>query len=114
MSLTGERAEIAAALSLVTGVSGFSYRPTAMNAGDAWPLLESLERGPANDYEVTWRIVVVLPKGERDAMDWFDNMYDDIVAGLEQFGYIERIEPGSLATEAGTRDCMILTLKREA
>lgn len=114
MSLSGERAEIATALSAITGVTGYAYRPTIQNAGDGWPLLETLERGPANDFEVTWRIVIVLPTSEQDAMEWFDTHHESIANGLLDFGYVTRIEPGNLQTEAGTKNCMILTLIKEA
>jgi hypothetical protein len=115
MSLTGDRQEIADALSTVEGVKGYKYRPmVAPKAGNAWPLLGPLERGPGTDFQATWRIVVVLPPTEQQASEWFDEMHEPIAEALEDFGFVELIEPGNLATDAGDMDVMILTLRREA
>lgn len=109
-----DREDIAALLDTVEGVQGYTFRPTVVNTGDAFSLLETMERGPVTDFEVTWRVIIVLPLGEQDAMSWFMDMYQPIAEALEDFGLVERIEPGTLATEAGTRDVMILTVRKEA
>lgn len=114
MSLVGDRAAIAQALSSADGVRGFSHRPATPKTGDAYPLLGSLDRGPASSFETTWRVVVVLPGDERAASDWFDEHHEPIAEALQGFGYVERIEPGIVVTEAGDKEAMILTLRREA
>ena len=115
MSLAGDRALIAHALSTVAGLKGFKHRPKTSNSGDAWPLIEALENPGSMNLVVTWRIVVTLPTGEQDAMEWFDAMHEEVSDVLnEQIGFVDRIEPGTLATEAGTRNAMILTVRREA
>lgn len=110
------RTDIAEALSSVTGVQGFSYRPTTFDTGDAWPLLERKDKGPAQTYQNTWRVVVVLPTGEQDSMIWFDDMFQEIADALEDAsGYVESIEPGVLDLEYNnTRNIMILTYREEA
>lgn len=115
MSLAGDRQAIADALSTIDGVTGFKYRPTVANAGDAWPLIEVLDNPGAYNFQATWRVVVVLPAGEQDAMEWFDSMHEEVSDVLiDQIGSVERIEPSLLATEAGTRNVMLLTVTREA
>jgi hypothetical protein len=115
MSLSGDRQEIADALSTIDGVTGFKHRPKAYNAGDAWPLIEALDNPAGYALQATWRVVVVLPSGEQDALEYFDSMHEAVSDVLnEQIGFVERIEPGNLATEAGTRNVMILTVRREA
>lgn len=112
-----DRQEIADVLSTVDGVTGLKFRTKTLNTGDAFPLLESMERGPAQDYENTWRIVVVLPSGNygRDASEWMDSHYEAIADALEEYGgCVDRIEPGAVQTELGDRDAMILTFRREA
>lgn len=110
-----DRQAIADVLSTVDDVQGFKYRTKTLNTGDAFPLLRGLERGPAQDYEATWAIVVVLPTTEQNASEWFDSHYEVIADALEEFGgCVDNIELGTLATEAGDKDIMILTFRREA
>jgi hypothetical protein len=115
MSLAGDRQAIADALSSLDDVTGYKYRPTIIRPGDAWPLIEFLDNPGAYNLMATWRVIVVLPAGEQDAMEFFDSMHEEVSDVLnEQFGVVERIEPGNLSTEAGTMNVMILTVTREA
>lgn len=114
MSLTGDRAELADALSAVDDVKGYKYRPRAMNTGDAWPLLEFLDNPEAGAFEATWRVAVILPTDEIKASEWFDSHHEPIADGLADFGFVERIEPGLVATEAGDLQAMFLLVRREA
>jgi hypothetical protein len=114
MSLQGDRAELANAISVVEGVTGSEKRPRSIKPGCAWPLLQGLERGSATAFESTWRVVVVLPGNEEKASDWFDEHHEAIAEALEEFGYVERIEPGLVATDAADLEAMILTVRREA
>lgn len=114
MSLQGDRAELATALSTADGVKGHRYRPRTLRAGAAWPLLEGLDRGPAYDFAATWRVVVILPGDEVKASEWFDEHHELLADALASFGYVERIEPGIVATEAGDLEAMFLTVRREA
>jgi len=114
MSLSADRTELAAILSTVDGVHGFAYRPKVFTTGVAWPLLGPLERGPAADYLATWRVVIILPTDERDASDWFADHLEDITDALDQFAYVQLIEPGTVATEAGDKAAMFLTMSKEA
>lgn len=112
MSISGDRAALAGLLTAVDGVTGSQYRPTVLTSGAAWPLLGSIERD--SDFQVTWRVVVVLPPDERKASEWFDTHHELIAESLEDFGYVERIEPGLVATDAGDLEAMIVTLRKEA
>ncbi|HEY3516611.1 MAG TPA: hypothetical protein VGL98_06145 [Gammaproteobacteria bacterium] len=115
MSISGDRQAIADALSTVDGVTGSRYRPTVIAPGAAWPLLDSLAAAdgvPA--FEVTWRVLVALPTGEQRASEWFDEHHEELADALADFGYVERIEPGRLDTEAGDIDIMIITVRKEA
>jgi hypothetical protein len=114
MSLEGQRAAIAAALSTVDDVTGHQYRPRTLPPGTAWPLLGGLDEGPARDFLATWRIVVVLPADEIAASKWFDGHHEDVAAALANFGRVTRIEPGLVQTDAGDMEAMFLTVEREA
>lgn len=114
MSTTGDRQALADAISTVDGVKGHKYRPTVLAPGAAWPLLGELERAssvPA--FEVTWRVVIVLPADEQRASEWFDEHHEDAADALAEFGYVERIEPAAVRTEAGDLDAMIITVRKE-
>lgn len=96
------RAAIAAALDSVSGVAGYPYRPGAPRAGDAWPILPSMDRQDDIIWRPTWTILVALPADERGASDWVDQHFDDIVAALQQGPiYPETAEPAIMQTGAG-------------
>jgi hypothetical protein len=114
MSLVGDRQELAAALSAVDDVQGHAFRPRTFPAGAAWPLLQGLERGPANDFAATWRLVVILPSDEVRASEWFDAHHELVADALDQIAYVERIEPGLVATDSGDLEAMFITVRREA
>lgn len=114
MSLQGQREAIAAALDTVDDVKGHPYRPRTLPPGTAWPLIGQLERGPAHDFEATWRIVVVLPGDEIMASKWFDAHHEDVADALADFGHVARIEPGLVQTDAGDLEAMFVTVEREA
>lgn len=112
MSISGDRQALADALSTVAGVTGSKYRPTVLTPGAAWPLVQSIDR--TQDFEVTWRAIVVLPSDERKASEWFDAHHEEVADALEDFGYVERIEPGIVATDAGDLEAMFVTVRKEA
>ncbi|WP_328850260.1 hypothetical protein OG994_16640 [Micromonospora globbae] len=117
MSLTGDRANIAAALSLVDGVTGYPKRPSVVSPGDGWPFVASLDRGPASVFEVTWTVTVVLPNDEQDAADWLDSHAEELAQALEyshlSVGFVDRIEPVQVATSAGAMPAIEITMRGE-
>lgn len=113
MSLTGDRAAIAAALSTMTGVKGYPYRPTTPRPGDAWPLLGQLRHAAGMAFEVTWRVMVFLPQDERAASDWVDSHYADVVDALLPVGFVDTAEPALMATNAGDQNVLLITMRSE-
>lgn len=117
MSLVGQRQEIADALSTVTGVHGHPYRPAVIGPGDAWPLLDNLNRDQESspDFLVTWRLLVVLATvDERRSAEQLDALQDAVIEALVDVGWVRRIEPVPIATSAGDHEVMMITLVREA
>jgi hypothetical protein len=115
VSLSGDRAELAELLDGVDDMTGFSYRSKLMRTGDAWPLIRQLDAEMAGAFQATWTIVVVLPAGEIEASKWFDAHHETITDGLMDGGFgVDRIEPAVIDTDAGDRDCMLFTVRREA
>lgn len=115
MSLSAGRQEIADILSSVDNVQGYKYRPTIISDGDGFALLERLDSPAGENFQANWKVVIALPPGEQDAMEWFEDNYEAIADAFADAGYsIDQIEPGALATEVGDKDAMILTLRKEA
>lgn len=114
MSIAGDRAEIAAALSSVDDVTGHQYRPRTLPPGTAWPLLQRLDTVQANTFQATWKVVVILPGDEISASKWFDAHHEPIADGLADFGFVDAIEPGLVQTDSGDLEAMFLTVRREA
>lgn len=98
MSLAGDRQAIAAALSTAPGVTGYEFRPAnprqpvRLRAGDAWPVLGAMDRGPGRAFEVTWRVLVYLPHAVVKASEWVDEHHEQLVDALEDVGFVDRIE----------------------
>ncbi|MBQ1042368.1 hypothetical protein KBX03_07600 [Micromonospora sp. C72] len=113
MTLTGDRQDIANALSTVTGVTGYAYRPTTPKMGDAWPLLSSLENVGSATFEITWRVLVFLPQNEQASSEWIDSHVDALVDALLPIGYVDRIEPIALSGSAGDQYVLQLTMRGE-
>lgn len=114
MSLVGDRADIAAALSTATGVTGYVYRPTAPKTGDAWPLLSSLESaGTATTFLTNWRVIVYLPQDERSASEWIDTHHENLVDALLPVGFVDRIEPANIGTEQAPVSGLLITMRGE-
>lgn len=115
MSLSGQRAELAAILSDVAGVSAAAYRPRSLTAGSAWPQLVDLTRtAEVPDLAARWRVWVVLPAEEIAASVWMDDHVGPIDDALAEFGYVEQIEPVSIKTDAGDVNAVTFTIRREA
>ncbi|MEV4384390.1 hypothetical protein AB0J68_01475 [Micromonospora sp. NPDC049580] len=113
MSLVGDRTEIGIALSTVEGVRGYAYRPTVLAAGDGWPMLGPLERAGGLSFTATWRVFLVLPQDEQAASEWLDTHHEDLVDALEPTGFVDRIEPVELSTEAGPLLAIQITMRSE-
>jgi hypothetical protein len=109
------RAAIAAALSTVADVRGHEYRPSTPRAGDAWPLLGSLDRSEGLTFIRTWRVLVFLPQDERSASDWIDAHQEALVNAMEgqDVGFVDRLEPVALASSGGDQYGLQITMRSE-
>lgn len=95
------RQSIADALSTVAGVTGYAKRPKTTKAGDAWPLVDQLTRGPGLAFQTTWRIAVALASDVGTATDQFDTIVPAVTQALTQVAYVDLARPLSIPTEAG-------------
>lgn len=113
MSLEDKRQEFADALSTVGDVTGFPYRPATPRAGDAWPLLSSMERGPGSTFEDTWRVRVFLPQDERLASQWIDSHAEALFVAVNPVAFIERFEPVTLTAGTTSQFALEITCRSE-
>ncbi len=102
MSLATQRAEIAAQLGAVDGVTGYAYRPKVPKPGDAWPTLPSMELQSGLVWRATWTVVVFLPQDERAASMWLDAHFDAVALALRGGStFPDSAEPGLMTTSGG-------------
>lgn len=114
MSLSGQRAVIAAALSTVGGVHGYEMRPTTPNEGDAWPLLGPGDRQAGTAFTLTWAVRVFVPQAEVAAADWWDAHWPDLFSALEKrAGTVMRFAPVAVPAEGGQQLMYEITLMTE-
>jgi hypothetical protein len=95
------RQSIAEALSAVEGVRGHAKRPTTLQTGDAWPLIDDLTRGPGAVFQTRWRICVLLGGDESSAADRLETLVPEITQALHAVAYVDSARPIALPTEAG-------------
>lgn len=116
MSITGHRAEIAAALNGAgLGITAGTVRPRVIGPLTAWPIVVELVRtDEVPDMMVTWRIMIVMPVDEAAAVTWFDTHHEDVDEALAEVGYVTSIGATALKTDSGDIPVMIVTLNREA
>lgn len=114
MSIVDTRADLAAAASGVVGIVGYPYRPPAPKAGDAWPLLGSMDRDPdTGQFAALWRLVVMLPQAEQAASAWMDARLWDLVDAVSPYGFVDRMNPAVLTTGAGDQMVLEIQLRTE-
>jgi hypothetical protein len=114
MSLDDFRQDAATALSTVTDVTGFKFRPKTPKVGDSWPNLTNLERDQGASFMVTWRIVVIVPTDDAAASTWIDTHHSDLFDALEPIGFVDGMEPALVDTgTAGSMNALLITLRAE-
>lgn len=98
------RAEIAAAIAGVPGVSSTTDRPPSLDAGVAWPVKRSdtSTRGGCA-IESRWYVMVVGPNGgEASTIAAADPIVQPLIAALRAAGLVvEVVEPVRLPVENG-------------
>ena len=105
--MTRTRADIAAALNGVDGLTGVEVVPSTITAGLAWPVWVStrfLNMRPDGPRETRWRAFAALPAGSSaTSVDASDPLIEAVGNALSAIGLrIDLIEPvRSEATEGG-------------
>lgn len=95
------RSVLAASLADAQGVNGHAKRPRAPRAGDAWPSLSGIERGPGQALLTNWVIHVWLGTDENDAMAKGDPIVTEVFESLEDVAHVESVSYVQLQTTVG-------------
>ena len=113
MSFETTRAELAAQLTTVDGVTGYAKRPKIIKPGDAWPLFGSANRGPGLAFEATWRIIVVLGNDEAAAIDKAEALLPELAEAIEPVAYVDGAQPFAVPTQGGDLFALEITARSE-
>lgn len=113
MSFDTSRADIAAALNAIEGVNGFEKRPKVLNPGDAYPLLETAERGPGLAFMAIWRILLILGRDEPSATDQTEALLPELAAALDPVAFVTAVTPVAIPTQGGDLFALEITARSD-
>jgi hypothetical protein len=113
MSFETTRAELAAQLSTVEGVTGYAKRPSVLMPGDAYPLLGSANRGPGLAFEATWRVIVILSPDEGIALEKAETLLDALAEAIDPVAYVDAVTPFAVPTQGGELFALEITARSE-
>jgi hypothetical protein len=115
--LLAVRQEIAAALTTVSGITGYADPPSIMAPGGAWPLLVNLTTAdhlPAGVFLAQWRIILITGGTPEDGLTFLDAQLVPVLAALAPHGWITTVTPVTIeTTSSGTLYGAEITLVRE-
>jgi hypothetical protein len=111
--LNTSRSDFVLPLSSVAGVTGYEFRPTGLAAGDAWPLIASMDASEGYDYLTSWRVLVVLPSDERAAATQFETWTPLLIDALRPVAFVESVAPVTIQTSAGEIPGIQLTARSD-
>ena len=101
MTFATTRAELAAQLTTVDGVTGYAKRPKILKPGDAWPLLGSVGDRSGSAFMVTWRVIVVLGNDEAAAIDLAEALIPELFSAIDPVAYVDGCAPFAIPTQGG-------------
>lgn len=98
-----DRAAIAVALSTVPKVRGLQYRPKTPRLGNAWPLIDQINRSAGLMFIPTWKAVMWLGQDEKKADSFLEEVAIPVARALQDADllFVNLIQPVILPTEAG-------------
>ncbi|HEY9522837.1 MAG TPA: hypothetical protein VIR33_06335 [Thermopolyspora sp.] len=113
MSFGTTRAELAAQLSTVAGVTGYAKRPTILKPGDAYPLLGGIGDRSGSAFQVTWRVIVILGKDEAAAIDKAEALLPELFEAIDPVAYVDGATPFAVPTQGGELFALEITTRSE-
>lgn len=98
-----DREAIAAALTGVDKVTGYAYRPKSPKLGDAWPLIDTINRYQGLMFIPAWKVQMWLGQDERKADAFLELVAVPVARALQTADvlFVNTVQPVILPTEAG-------------
>jgi hypothetical protein len=104
MNLAKMRTQLAETLDRLSGVkAGHEFAPTAVQAGDAWPVLRFIEPATFATYTATWDLLVVLAEDDESAFTAFDELAVTVLDALGEAGFNPQSVTPQLIEGSGMR-----------
>lgn len=113
MSNDVTRINLAAALSMVTGIVGYPRRPTAFKPGDAWPQWAGSAPGGNRWFEETWHVLIILPQQEASADVFADQHQANLITYLSPIIHIDTIAPANIPANGSDLLGLVITGRTE-
>lgn len=99
MSLSADRAAIAAAISTIEGITCTTEAPRVVGVGAAWPLLAEITRDP---WPVArWVVRVVLAPNASALLEQLDALGEVMWSAVQTVMSVSSMVPVTVATSAG-------------
>lgn len=112
-TFTATRADIAARLSTVPGVKGYTKRPTVWSPGDALVLVERIDHTLGVVWQPTWRIILMLSGDEGVAIDQLDTLFPAVCEAIQPVVYADSATPELIPTEGGPMTAVVIIARSE-
>lgn len=111
MTIAEKKAEIAAAVRDVVGVTGYATQPAVLSEYDAFVRWRGWARRDGAVFESTYAVIIVLPQQDEAAADaWAYGNADLLTDALAPVLYVDAIEPTLLPAEGSPRGLYTLTI----
>lgn len=116
MSLSSDRAAIAAALDPIPDITGYDDEPALLNVGDAWVRWAGwLPSGAVGTFVATWLVNVITGGTPSDAMLFLDNHLELITDALDDLAFVTGVAPVDFQIpNVGVMYGAEITLKKES
>jgi hypothetical protein len=106
------RADIAAQLDQIDGVTGLAIPPRTPHAGQGWPEWQQTTPSTMTGDEITWAVHVALPSGSPDSTVMeSDALVGSLIDVLADIAEIQTVQPTTLVTQqAGAQGLPCITV----
>jgi hypothetical protein len=98
-----DRKAIADVLTTVDGVTGYPYRPKHCKIGDAYPLIEHIDRVQGLMFIASWKVQMWLGPDEFKADEFLEQVAVPVAQALQNANvlYVTSVLPVALGTQGG-------------
>lgn len=94
MSLTQDRADIAAAIDVVADMTGYDDTPPMLSVGDCWVRWAGYEAsGAPLTFLTTWKIDIICGGTPTDAIAFLDSHLADVLDAIDHLVFLVGVAP---------------------